>query len=31
VIGFFCSGGLVFVAYIAGWVGIPSEEYPAVV
>ena len=31
VIGFFFSGGLVFVAYLAGWVGIPSEEYPAVI
>ncbi|MGD0903178.1 MAG: PspC domain-containing protein [Terracidiphilus sp.] len=29
VIGFFFSGGMVFVAYLAGWVGIPSEEYPA--
>lgn len=29
VIGFFFSGGLVFVAYLAGWVGIPGEEYPA--
>jgi phage shock protein PspC (stress-responsive transcriptional regulator) len=28
VIGFFFSGGMVFVAYLAGWVGIPSEEYP---
>ena len=31
VIGFLFSGGLVFVAYLAGWVGIPSEEYPAVI
>lgn len=31
VIGFFFSGGLVFVAYLACWVGIPSEEYPAVI
>jgi phage shock protein PspC (stress-responsive transcriptional regulator) len=29
VIGFFFSGGMVFVAYLAGWVGIPPEEYPA--
>jgi phage shock protein C len=29
VIGFFFSGGLVFVAYLACWVGIPSEEYSA--
>jgi len=28
VIGFFFSGGLVFVAYLACWVGIPPEEYP---
>ena len=27
VIGFFFSGGMVFVAYLAGWIGIPSEEY----
>jgi len=25
VVGFFCSGGLVFVAYLAGWIGIPEE------
>ena len=25
VIGFFCSGGIVAVAYIAGWIGIPEE------
>jgi phage shock protein PspC (stress-responsive transcriptional regulator) len=25
VIGFFFSGGLVFVAYLAGWIGIPDE------
>jgi len=25
VIGFFCSGGLVAVAYLAGWIGIPEE------
>jgi phage shock protein PspC (stress-responsive transcriptional regulator) len=27
VIGFFCSGGLVAVAYLAGWIGIPEEPY----
>ncbi|MGA2654041.1 MAG: PspC domain-containing protein [Terracidiphilus sp.] len=25
VVGFFCSGGIVAVAYIAGWIGIPEE------
>jgi phage shock protein C len=25
VIGFFFSGGLVAVAYLAGWIGIPEE------
>ncbi len=25
VIGFFFSGGLVAVAYLAGWIGIPDE------
>jgi phage shock protein C len=25
VIGLFFSGGLVFVAYLAGWIGIPEE------
>jgi len=25
VVGFFFSGGLVFVAYLAGWIGIPEE------
>ena len=25
VVGFFCSGGLTFVAYLAGWIGIPEE------
>jgi phage shock protein PspC (stress-responsive transcriptional regulator) len=25
VVGFFCSGGLVAVAYLAGWIGIPEE------
>lgn len=27
-IGFFFSGGLVFVAYLAGWIGIPEETLP---
>lgn len=26
VVGFFFSGGLVFVAYLAGWIGIPEES-----
>ena len=32
VIGFFFSGGLVAVAYLAGWIGIPEEpvELPGV-
>jgi len=25
VLGFFFSGGLVAVAYVAGWIGIPDE------
>jgi phage shock protein PspC (stress-responsive transcriptional regulator) len=25
VIGFFCSSGLVGIAYLAGWIGIPEE------
>jgi len=25
VIGFFFSGGLVAIAYLAGWIGIPEE------
>jgi phage shock protein C len=25
VVGFFCSSGLVGVAYLAGWIGIPEE------
>ena len=29
VIGFFCSGGIVAVAYIAGWIGIPEENIAA--
>jgi phage shock protein PspC (stress-responsive transcriptional regulator) len=30
VVGFFCSCGIVSVAYIAGWIGIPDEQvtYP---
>jgi phage shock protein PspC (stress-responsive transcriptional regulator) len=28
VIAFFFSGGLVSVAYLACWVGIPEEPYP---
>ena len=28
VIAFFCSAGLVSVAYVACWVGIPDEAYP---
>jgi len=28
VIGFFFSGGLVAVAYLAGWIGIPEETIP---
>jgi phage shock protein C len=27
VVGFLCSGGLVAVAYLAGWIGIPEEPY----
>jgi phage shock protein C len=27
VVGFFFSGGLVAVAYLAGWIGIPEEPY----
>jgi len=25
VLGFFCSGGFVGIAYVAGWIGIPEE------
>ena len=25
VIGFFCSGGFVGIAYLAGWIGFPDE------
>lgn len=28
VVGMFCSGGLVAVAYLAGWIGIPEEPWP---
>ncbi len=28
VAGFFFSGGLVAVAYLAGWIGIPEEPMP---
>lgn len=28
VVGFFFSGGLVAVAYLAGWIGIPEEPIP---
>lgn len=28
VVGFFFSGGLVAVAYLAGWIGIPEEIVP---
>lgn len=28
VVGFFFSGGLVAVAYLAGWIGIPEEAIP---
>jgi phage shock protein C len=28
VIGLCFSGGLVFVAYLAGWIGIPEEQAP---
>jgi len=27
VLGFFFSGGLVGIAYLAGWIGIPEEPY----
>jgi phage shock protein C len=29
VVGLFCSGGLVFIAYLACWIGIPEEPIPA--
>ncbi len=25
VVGFFCSSGLLAIAYLAGWIGIPEE------
>ena len=28
VVGFFCSSGLVGIAYLAAWVGIPEEMPP---
>jgi phage shock protein PspC (stress-responsive transcriptional regulator) len=28
VVGMFCSGGLVAVAYLACWIGIPEEPPP---
>jgi phage shock protein C len=28
VVGLFCSGGLVFIAYLACWIGIPEEPVP---
>lgn len=28
VVSFFFSGGLVAVAYLAGWIGIPEEPLP---
>ena len=28
VVGFFCSSGLVGVAYVAAWIGIPEEMAP---
>jgi phage shock protein PspC (stress-responsive transcriptional regulator) len=28
VVGFFVTGGMVGVAYVAGWIGIPEEPYP---
>jgi phage shock protein C len=27
VVGFFFSGGLVAIAYLAGWIGIPEEPF----
>ncbi len=29
VVGFFCSSGLVGIAYLAGWIGIPEEPFVA--
>jgi phage shock protein PspC (stress-responsive transcriptional regulator) len=28
ILGFFFSGGVVGVAYLAGWIGIPEEPLP---
>jgi len=28
VVGFFLTSGLVGVAYLAGWIGIPEEPFP---
>ncbi len=28
IVGFFMSGGLVAVGYLAGWIGIPEEPMP---
>jgi phage shock protein C len=27
VVAFFCSGGIVAIAYLAGWIGIPEEPF----
>jgi phage shock protein PspC (stress-responsive transcriptional regulator) len=29
VVGFFCSSGLLAIAYLAGWIGIPEEPIGA--
>jgi len=29
VVAIFCTGPLIFAAYLAGWIGIPPEEYSA--
>jgi phage shock protein C len=29
VVGFFCSSGLLAIAYLAGWIGIPEEPLGA--
>jgi phage shock protein C len=28
VVGFFCTGGMVAIAYLACWIGIPEEPLP---
>jgi phage shock protein C len=28
VVTFFCSGGMIFVGYVACWIGIPEESIP---